>query len=226
MALKSGTLRRYKDETGETYAKLTVLRFERTQGGRPYWACQCECGREVSVRGAHLRSGNTRSCGCSRTKPKTHGHGKMAMKTMCQVLVMGKGDEKASTPKWVTFCKWSRSLACARAGFHSENKLRRGKALLCECLRPTHNTWRKMIERCTNKNHKQFGDYGGRGITVCQRWRDSFSDFVDDMKPRPDEKTLDRIDNNAGYFKKNCRWATKKEQAANRRSKSILNEHL
>jgi hypothetical protein len=74
-----------------------------------------------------------------------------------------------------------------------------------------------MIERCTNENDAQFADYGGRGITVCDRWRESFSNFVYDMKPRPYGKTLDRIDNDGGYALRNCQWATKKEQAANRR---------
>jgi hypothetical protein len=74
-----------------------------------------------------------------------------------------------------------------------------------------------MIERCTYKKHPQYADYGGRGITVCERWRDSFAAFVDDMKKRPDGKTLDRIDNDKGYFQENCRWATKKQQAENRR---------
>ena len=59
--------RRFKDETGNSYGKLTVLRFERMWGEQPFFACRCDCGKEVSIRGANLRSGNTRSCGCSRS---------------------------------------------------------------------------------------------------------------------------------------------------------------
>jgi hypothetical protein len=107
-------------------------------------------------------------------------------------------------------------------GCYTEQRLHSGK-VVCECLRPTRNSWRKMIERCANKNHAQYKDYGGRGITVCERWL-SFSDFVDDMKPRPKGKTLDGIDNDGGYYyKENCRWATREQQAANRRKRTVSN---
>ena len=74
-----------------------------------------------------------------------------------------------------------------------------------------------MIERCTNKNHPQFADYGGRGITVSERWLRSFYAFLEDMGRRPDGMSLDRINNDRGYYKGNCRWATPKQQAASRR---------
>jgi hypothetical protein len=72
-------------------------------------------------------------------------------------------------------------------------------------------------ERCTNKNHHQYDDYGGRGITVTVRWRKNFWAFVGDIGTRPKGKTLDRIDNDKGYYADNCRWATDSEQAKNRR---------
>lgn len=73
-----------------------------------------------------------------------------------------------------------------------------------------------MIYRCTNPKDPRFHNYGGRGITVCPEWSD-FWTFVEDMGNRPDGHTLDRKDNDLGYFKENCRWATAKEQACNRR---------
>ena len=75
-----------------------------------------------------------------------------------------------------------------------------------------------MIQRCTNPKNPSFGKYyGGRGISVCDRWRD-FENFLEDMGVAPLGTTVDRIDGTLGYFKHNCRWATRQQQAANRRS--------
>ena len=77
-------------------------------------------------------------------------------------------------------------------------------------------TWSGMKARCLNPKHKNYLQYGGAGITVCDKWM-TWSGFYEDMGERPEGKTLDRINGKLGYTKSNCRWATKEEQIANRK---------
>jgi len=87
---------------------------------------------------------------------------------------------------------------------------------------PTYRIWNGMITRCHNPNVHKYPEYGGRGITVCERWR-KFKNFFEDMGERPGKLQLDRIDNDKGYFKENCRWITSKANNQNRRGCVICN---
>ncbi len=79
-----------------------------------------------------------------------------------------------------------------------------------------YKTWFNMISRCTNKNDNAYKNYGGRGISVCERWMD-IKNFIEDMGERPAGFSIDRIENDLGYSPENCKWSSDKEQARNRR---------
>jgi len=112
------------------------------------------------------------------------------------------------------------SCGCAQKQAVSEANSKHG---MCES--PEYIAWTQARYRCGKKDHPNYRNYGGRGISVCDRWQDSFDAFYADMGPRPSDKhSLERVDNDKGYSPENCKWATSKEQGNNKRSCRII-EH-
>jgi hypothetical protein len=102
---------------------------------------------------------------------------------------------------------------------HVANRMRQ-EAYRVKSNRREYAAWASMIGRCTNLSHANFKYYGGRGITVCERWRGSFENFLDDMgsQPRDGQRwSIDRVDNDGDYEPLNCRWALPSEQSHNGR---------
>lgn len=133
--------------------------------------------------------------------------------------------------------RWRCRCDCGTETVVKTMDLRNGDTKSCGCLQrekvgklnvshgrsktPEYASWCMMINRCTNANGTDYRHYGGRGITICQRWRDSFEAFLADMGSRPSMKySLDRINNEGNYEPGNCRWATMKEQAQTRRPRA------
>lgn len=128
---------------------------------------------------------------------------------------------------------WRCACDCGGETVAQGGALRGGKSKSCGCLQlqsatkhgmygtPAYESWRQMKGRCLNEKHEAYPDYGGRGITVCDRWMD-FANFYADMGAKPKRKSLDRIDNNGNYEPGNCRWTNFVTQNNNRRSSRFL----
>lgn len=163
---------------GQRFGRLVVTSL--AHGGlHAYWLALCDCGRSVTVRGTHLKSGSVRSCGC---------------------LIRDTS---------------------RRTCMNNRPGLRHGNALRGH-LSPEYRAWLQMKKRCFDPNCIGYKNWGGRGITVCQRWM-MFENFLVDIgrKPHP-SLSLDRINNDGNYEPGNCRWATRGQQARNtRRSRSM-----
>lgn len=114
-----------------------------------------------------------------------------------------------------------KSCGCFRKDFKRTHGLSKCQKEITKEEKSTYSTWDAMIQRCTNPKNKKYNIYGGRGIKVCDRWLESFENFLNDMGVKPSSNlSLDRVNVNEDYCPENCRWATGSEQAFNKRKRS------
>lgn len=132
---------------------------------------------------------------------------------------------------------WECECECGSSVSVSAGSLRGGVSMSCGCRTveanikrsihgmtdtPEHKAWRQMLSRCGSESNPAYGDYGGRGISVCERWRSSFENFLSDMGYRPTKKhSIERKNTNGHYEPSNCHWATRLEQSQNTRVSRI-----
>ena len=193
------------------------------------WLCVCDCGKEQAVLAHTLKHGKSRSCGCSRHEGRSED---ISGKRFGRLMALRRSNIRKGDNYWECACDCG-SISTVRGSL-----LLRGETQSCGCLgkqrlgefnlshgntvsqkpTPEYRAWQNMKTRCLNPKNRSYHCYGGRGITVCERWIDSFENFLEDMGERPEGTTLDRISVNGNYEPGNTRWATKLEQANNKRT--------
>ena len=225
---------RFINITGQVFGKLTALsmtEFKSANGGC-IWLCQCECGQTTNVTTDKLRSGKACSCGCGIRKALKARTKDLTGQVFGRWMVLKRApDNVPSRVMWLCLCE------CGEKRSVIANSLRRGLSVSCGCFHrditatinakhqlyksSEYRSWQCMIARCTNSKRPEYPSYGGRGIQVCNRWR-QFEHFYYDLGPRPSKgHSVDRVDNNANYscgkcltcvangWLPNCRWATR-----------------
>lgn len=204
---------------GVRFGMLVVIRQSDKKIGRDLvWECTCDCGSVVNATKTALEQ-YRKSCGCNG-KPDLIG------RKFGRLTVVSKINSRG-TFKWRCVCECGneRILTIKRPC------LENGSIKSCGCLKhkrnglsrtPEYQAWNSMIYRCrdTGKNSRRYKD---RGIAICDSWRESFENFLSDMGPIPvSGMSIDRIDNDSGYSKENCRWATAEQQAQNRSTNRLI----
>jgi hypothetical protein len=216
---------------GDRFGKLVLLEKEvkilpgnawKKNVYRTYWHCKCDCGGETTAIQSNIARGLTKSChGCKSGKVKP------GMK-FGRLTVIEPGEKeyfwncicecgnKTSTYAYQLVDGTTKSCGCLSHELIAEKSFKHGHDKRGETTK-TYWCWQAMIQRCTNENREDYKNYGGRGIKVCDRWLNSFEDFLADVGESPEGLSIDRINNDGNYEPGNTRWATREQQQSNTR---------
>lgn len=199
---------------GSKYANWEVLSDIQVISKKRYHECKCNCGNICLVRIEVLRSASSTFCRkCMYQKEEIKPGDKFGKWTIVQEV---KTEEKRKTYIVQCDCGFIRTQKAIRLRFGDSTGCRKcGSTKHDMAHSRTYTTWESMIQRCTNPKNRNYNHYGERGIMVCESWL-KFENFLSDMGERPEDKELDRIDNNGNYEKSNCRWVTHQENLNNR----------
>ena len=205
-------------KAGDRVGKLKLVEFVGVVRRHSSYRCLCACGGTIIAREEALFRRVVRSCGCLHRLTITPGRrfGRLSF-----IKRLGYSN---NNQVWLLKCDCGTKVKALHGNVMS------GRTQACGCLQrerivkhgrhgsTEYKSWHMMIQRCTNSNGPEWHNYGGRGITVCARWRRSFPNFFKDMGLKPSPKhSIDRINNDGNYTPGNCKWSTPKEQANNMR---------
>lgn len=229
------------DLTGQRFGRWVALSCSGGEYPSTYkWLCRCDCGTTREVGADRLKSGNSKSCGClTRESSSRRLAGTIARnlidltgRAFGRLTVVSQGETRKGIARWNCQCK------CGKTSVVTAGHLRSGHTKSCgcamhtgagsrthgRCRTPMYFIWTNIIQRCYNPECTHYQNYGGRGVGMCERWRNSFEDFLADMGERPSKNhSVDRYpDQNGNYEPSNCRWATMKQQNRNRRNNTLL----
>lgn len=210
------------DLTGRKFGKLTVVDQAPNKEGQRgnWWNCLCDCGNAKVASAKSLNAGDTQSCGCLNKND-------LIGKVYGRLTVKAEGVEKKSKKRtWVCEC------SCGSTSIATTSDLVTGHTRSCGCLQkekakevktthglrkhPLYGRWLAIKNRCYNPKDEYYHNYGGRGIGVCDRWRNSFPNFLKDMGDCPEGYSIDRRDNDKDYSPENCRWVDTRTQGRNK----------
>jgi hypothetical protein len=222
--MKSKRGPRFIDITGERFGRLLVIGLDEGNAKNTSWQCRCDCGQTKVVIKSNLKAGRTKSCGCLLKNNGLAIRLDLAGQRFGKLVAVEYSHTDGNrTARWLCQCDCG-SQAVIRA--HS---LASGRAKSCGCSKrrldglsntPEYKIWESMRRRCSDPKTINYKYYGGRGISVCQRWEDTFKNFYADMGPRPSPlHSIDRKNNDGNYEPGNCGWATDLEQGANKRQR-------